>query len=297
MSVSDSGEQIRHDPFTITTSDGEILWCDARYPAAAVDPVPTIVFIHGFKGFKDWGSIPYICESLARRGFYAVSFNFSHNGVEGNSMEFTRLDKFEHNTFSREVRELTEVIAAIDAGHIPDPEIARRDRIGVIGHSRGGGISLLAADRDRRIGAVAVWASVADYNRYSEAQKLRWRRDGVFETKNMRTGQIMRLGLGLLDDLERNAEALDIGRAARELGRPLLILHGEQDLSVRIEDGERLAALGDPSMTELERFPHTGHTFGAVHPFAGTNDVLEHAIERTASFFNMNLGTQHDQAR
>jgi dipeptidyl aminopeptidase/acylaminoacyl peptidase len=280
---------ISHAPFTLRASDGETLYCDARFPADAKGPLPIVIFVHGFKGFKDWGSIPYICESIAGQGFYALSFNFSHNGVEGHSMEFTRLDKFAANTFSREVRELHEVIDAVTAGETPRAELADRERIGTVGHSRGGGITLLEASRDPRVRATAVWASVADFNRYPEAQRRRWRENGHFETKNMRTGQIMRLNVTLLDDLENNPEALDIGRAAASLGRPLLILHGEQDLSVRIEDGETLAGLADPASTEFVPIPRTNHTFGAVHPFQGTNDTLEGAIERTATFFRKHL--------
>lgn len=280
---------ITHTPFTIAASDGETLYCDARFPSEGSTRLPVVVFVHGFKGFKDWGSIPHICESMARHGFYAISFNFSHNGVEEHGSEFTRLEKFARNTFSREVRELREVVDAIVAGAIPQPELARADRIGLIGHSRGGGISILEASADVRVRAIAAWASVADFNRYSEAQRRRWRENGVFETKNMRTGQIMRLDVGLLDDLEQNADALDIGHAAASLRKPFLILHGEQDLSVRVEDGQQLASLADPALTEFERIPRTNHTFGAVHPFEQSTPILERAIEHTATFFSRTL--------
>ncbi len=274
--------------FSLPTPNGEVLSCDARFPDGSGE-LPAVIFVHGFKGFKDWGSIPHICESLARRGFYVVSFNFSHNGVEGNSQEFTRLDRFERNTFSREVDELEAVIDQVATGELPRRERASRERIGLLGHSRGGGIALLAAAESPRVRSVTVWASVSDFNRYTDRQKEIWRAAGVFETKNMRTGQIMPLGVGLLEDLELNTARLDIGSAAARLARPLLILHGEQDLTVRLEDGERLASLADPALTELEKIPRTNHTFGAVHPFAGTNEVLEHAIDRTTTFFTNTL--------
>lgn len=288
MNIPVSPQQVRTTPFSLPAPGGESLACDARV-ADGSGVCPTVIFIHGFKGFKEWGSIPYICNALARRGFYVLSFNFSHNGIEGNSQEFTQLERFARNTFSREVAELRAVVDAVAAGNLPDPERSSRDRIGILGHSRGGGISILEAGSDPRVRAVAVWGAVSDFNRYTDRQKELWRTNGVFETKNMRTGQIMPLGIGLLNDLEENAESLNIGSAVARLARPLLILHGEQDLSVRVEEGERLAALADPSHTDFERIPRTGHTFGAVHPFEGTNDILEHAIARTAMFFTNNL--------
>lgn len=280
---------ITRTPFTLPMSDGEILHCDARYPSESTGKLPVVLFSHGFKGFKDWGSIPHICESLAAHGFYVISFNFSHNGVEDSSMEFTQLDRFQHNTFSREVRELREVIDGVESGAFPEAERIHAGAIGLLGHSRGGGISILVASADARVRSLAVWGSVADFNRYSEAQRRRWRENGVFETKNMRTGQIMRLDVELLNDLEQNAETLDIGRAAAKLGKPFLILHGEQDLSVRIEDGQQLASLADPALTEFERIPKTNHTFGAVHPFEGSNSTLDWAINRTATFLDHTL--------
>jgi pimeloyl-ACP methyl ester carboxylesterase len=138
---------------------------------------------------------------------------------------------------------------------------------------------------------VATWAAVSDFDRYTDRQKDEWRRHGYIESKNMRTGQMMRLNLSLLEDLETNAADLDIGGAVASLRRPLLIVHGEQDLSVRLEEGERLAALADPAMTEFLTIPRTAHTLGTVHPFAGPTPELEYAIARTCSFFIKHLGS------
>jgi dipeptidyl aminopeptidase/acylaminoacyl peptidase len=275
--------------FLLTTSDGEPLAGNVRFRPDLAGPLPVVIFVHGFKGFKDWGWGPYIGERLARTGFYAVAFNFSHNGVEGDGQEFTRLDRFARNTYSREVRELREMVDAIAGRELPESDRADPERIGLLGHSRGGGVAILEANNDGRVKAVAVWGAVSDFNRYTERQKAEWRRNGLIESKNMRTGQMMPLDLTLLEDLERNSADLDIVTAASKLGRPLLIVHGEQDLWVRIEEGERLAAAADPSLTRFIPIPGAAHTFGAVHPFAGTTDQLEYAIDQSISFLQVNL--------
>lgn len=281
---------IVHVPFLLHASDGEPLWCDARFPADAEGPLPTVLFLHGFKGFKDWGAFPWVGEELARRGFYVVMMNFSHNGVEGHGSDFTRLDRFQHNTFSREVREAQEIIAAIAARRTPHADLIDTGRIGMIGHSRGGGIALLASSRTPEVRSVVTWAAVSSFNRYTSRQIEAWRRDGVMESKNMRTGQMMRLGLELLDDLQNNAESLDIERATRSLARPLLVLHGEMDLSVTLDNGRSIASWGDAATTEFEAIPRTNHTFGAAHPFGGPNPVLTRVVERTAEFLHNSLG-------
>ena len=50
--------------------------------SSQVSENPVIIFTHGFKGFKDWGGFPYMMKRIASKGFTAVSFNFSHNGVD-----------------------------------------------------------------------------------------------------------------------------------------------------------------------------------------------------------------------
>lgn len=290
MDGSTLTDRIAHERFTLDIGGHDVLYCDARLPEELDEPLPVVVFVHGFKGFKDWGSNPYVCASLARRGFYAVSFNFSHNGVEGHSEEFTRLDRFETNSFSREVAELLEVVDAVEGLRLPLFERVDVGRIALLGHSRGGGIAILGACREPAVRATAVWGAVSTFDRYTEHQKKRWRRDGYLESRNMRTGQEMRLGIGLLRDLELHAIELDIEEAACRLGRPLLVVHGEQDLSVRIDDGHAIVAAADPSLTEFEPIAQTGHTFGAVHPFEGTTPSLERAIDRTARFFARHIG-------
>ena len=143
---------------------------------------------------------------------------------------------------------------------------------------------LLEAADDRRVKGVVAWAAVSTFRRYTDSQRNRWKEAGYLEVPNTRTGQIMRLNVSLLEDLEEHPEELDILDAARRLQRPLLILHGEVDLSVTIDNGEELAGAADPELTKFVRVPKTGHTFGAAHPFTGTNEALERVVEETDDF-------------
>ncbi len=274
--------------FDLITEGNEPLRCDVRYPLDAPDPLPVLIFAHGFKGFKDWGSIPYICTRLADAGFYVVSFNFSHNGVEGDSEDFTRLDRFRENTISMEVRETMALVDAVARREVPDAtRIDARD-INLMGHSRGGGIVILAASQTPSVQRVVSWSPVSTFHRYTDGQRNRWREQGYLEVVNSRTGQTMQLGEVLLDDIESNSDALDVISAAAQLQRPLLIVHGEQDISVRIEEGEAIAQAADSTLTTFVRLPKTNHTFGAVHPFEGSNPVLDRAIDISAEFLHAN---------
>ena len=127
------------------------------------EPRPAVVVLHGFKGFKDWGMFPPFCERLARAGFAAVSLNTSGSGVDDGGA-FSHPDRFGHNTFSSELADLLAVVEALDRGALG---VARPTSIGVVGHSRGGGIAILASRRDRRIGALVTWSAISDVRRWT----------------------------------------------------------------------------------------------------------------------------------
>ena len=272
--------------YTFTASDGEKL-AVTTYSYENYFSGNSIIFVHGFKGFKDWGFVPYLCDYLAKKGFFTIAFNFSHNGLSENPLEFTELDKFSRNTFSREIRELSELISAFRENFF---DIGAQGKLGLVGHSRGGAISLLTASKRKDIDAVAVWASISKMDRYSKRQKEEWRKKGVFEVLNTRTNQVMSLNVDFLDDLEQNINgSLNIENAIKTLDCPLLIAHGDQDLAVPIKEAEQLYDWSDKSKTEFYKIFGTGHTFDIIHPFTGSNTKFERLLEKTSNFFNNNL--------
>lgn len=162
--------------------------------------------------------------------------------------------------------------------------------MGLIGHSRGGAISILSAANNKNVNGVALWASVSNIDRYSKRQKEEWRKKGLFKVLNTRTKQVMNLGIELLDDIEKNSEgSLNIENAVKNLDCPLLISHGDQDLSVRINDAEEIYSWADKSKTEFFKLFCTGHTFGIVHPFSGTTEKFELLLEKTSDFLCNNI--------
>jgi pimeloyl-ACP methyl ester carboxylesterase len=272
--------------YILPLSDGEELDITV-YGIEQVSTAPCVVFTHGFKGFKDWGFFPRTAEYLAEHGFFVITFNFSHNGIARGTTEFTELDKFRLNTFSREVRELTELVRAYFDGFFGTPS----DKpAGLMGHSRGGGITLLAAPGLPKVGAVVTWSSVSHFDRYTDKQKKLWRARGTFEVVNQRTKQVLLIGEQLLDDIEtRKDNSLSIERAVKALGKPLLVIHGEKDESVPSAEGGEIIGWIGPGLGELMTVPDQGHTFGAVHPFAGSNPSFDSVLEHTGKHFTRHL--------
>ncbi len=272
--------------FELPLSDGEKLQV-TLYGEEHLADAPCVIFVHGFKGFKDWGFVPPIGNELAAAGYAALTFNFSHNGIGDNPLEMTEEEKFGRNTFSREVRELGELIAAYKNRFFGDYEPGK---LGLIGHSRGGGIALLVGAANAKVNAVASWSAVSSFDRYDDRVKLKWRKRGFLQVENKRTGQVFNLDVALLDDVEANAgDRLNIENAVRSLEKPLLIVHGAEDESVKVKEGRQLYEWSNHDFTDYLEVPATGHTFGVGHPWAGASSEFEMVLRETISFFDTNL--------
>ena len=254
------------------------LFIDVR-AAGRQAPRPAVVLVHGFKGFKDWGFWPPFAERLARAGFSTVSFNMSGSGVDADG-NATLGERFSHNTFSADLADIATVIDAVAGAAVG---IAPPTSIGLVGHSRGGGMGILHTARDPRVRALVTWAATASTKRWGPETRNRWRRDGFLNVTNARTGQVLPMYTDLLDDVEQHGEALDILRAARDITVPWLIIHGRQDETVSFDDAEALTNASGRDTTRLIPMDNTGHTFGAAHPWRAA-PAAEAVFDRTVEF-------------
>lgn len=267
--------------FRLKTSRSNILDVSS-YGLENIASAPCLIFVHGFKGFKDWGFFPFLGNYFSDKGFFVLTFNFSHNGVNSSTSLFSEMDKFAKNTISLEISELNELIIAYNDGYFGEK---KSNKVALIGHSRGGAVSLLSSLVNRIPVAYVVWSSVAKLDRYTERQKNEWRKKGFIEAFNSRTRQMMRMNIDLLDDIENNINgSLNLENSVKSLNKPLLIIHGEEDLTVPISEAEQIFSWSDQKITEIFRVPNTGHTFDIVHPFEGTNKKFDSILDKTNGF-------------
>jgi dienelactone hydrolase len=248
-------------------------------------PRPAVLVLHGFKGFKDWGMFPPFAERLTLAGFTAVTPNLSGSGVDDGG-EFSLPDRFGHNTFSAELTDLGRIIDALIQGELG---VSSPSTLGIVGHSRGGGIAALQAARDPRIQALVTWSAISRVERWPQDQRTAWRAVGHIEIQNARTGQILPLYTDVLDDIEQNTESLDIERAAGRIKIPWLIIHGTEDESVGFSEAEMLKAAGSRKTTRLLPIERGGHTFGATHPWRSATPQLDSVFDATIAWFSAHL--------
>ena len=245
---------------------------------------PAALILPGFKGFKDFGPFPPLGERLARAGFTSIAISVSGCGVDP-AGEFTRLDRFGRNTISHELHDLHAVLSALDAGKLGLPTPSS---VGLVGHSRGGGVGLLFAERTPRVAALVTWAGVGSMVRWTPQEAAAWRSQGVTTVLNARTGQELPLHTDLLDDVERNAVDFDLSAAATRLTTPWLLAHGTGDESVAFAEGQALAAAAR-GRAETLWLEGATHGFGGVHPFAGLTPDLSRLFDATVSHLSRHL--------
>ncbi len=275
-SVETGGRSVVPERFDLAGAAGRTIRGEVR---AAPRAAGSVVLVHGFKGFARFAFLPYLADRLAAAGLTTVSYNNSGSGIGDDLETFTDLEAFAENSYTRELRDLQLVLA----------ESKRRRWIGaqcgLFGHSRGGGIALLEAASDPRVRALVTWAAISTVARWSDDEVARWRERGWLDVPNSRTGQVMRIGTGLLDDvIEHQDGRLDIPSAAGTLLCPWLIVHGDADESVPFSEAERLHAASD-ERAALLRVPGASHTFNVAHGMTVPSPQLSEAVEATVRFF------------
>lgn len=245
-----------------------------------------VIFAHGYKGFKDWGCWNLIAKKFAQQNFFFVKFNFSHNGgTASQPIDFPDLEAFAENNYTKELDDLQVVIDFIFKNKQFHDEI-NFEKMVLIGHSRGGGICCIKAAEEPRISKLVTWAGVCDFGKRTATvgNLSEWKRTGVKYVLNGRTKQQMPHNYQFYENFIANQDRLTIKKAVKRLEVPYLIVHGDADTSVSIEEGRSLERWS--SLAELAIIEDGDHVFGARHPWLETElaKPLQNVVEKTINF-------------
>lgn len=247
---------------------------------------PLVIFVHGYKGYKDWGAWDLMAEKFAEAGFFFVKFNFSHNGTTvDDPHHFADLEAFGNNNYTKELSDLSVVIDHFIQDSHADPE-----KVILMGHSRGGGISIIKTFEDERINGLITLASVDTLDRFPRGDLFEnWKKEGVYYALNGRTHQQMPHYYQFYEDYEKNIHRFDVERATEMAKAYMLIIHGTEDEAVNVKHAEHLHILNPNS--ELFLVEGGNHTFGAKEPWDSPElpDDLNKVTEKCIDFLVKNL--------
>jgi putative redox protein len=196
-----------------------------------------VILCHGMESNKESEKLVYLGRAMAQRGSLVLRFDFRYVGESSG--------KFEDITYSGEVEDLEAAHALVQSRN--------PGKIAILGSSMGGTVALLFAAQQPSLAALVTVAAPIHPERFpsrvlTPAQTEQWRAQG-FTRHN---GQ--RINLSLLHDLE----SLNVPEAAKKITCPVLILHGDADEVVPVEEAYEINACLTNSK-RLSILPGTDH--------------------------------------
>lgn len=250
---------IQQTKFSLIGADQKTIIGDITYDDKNTK-APIIIFVHGFKGFKDWGAHNIIARYFAQNGYRYLKFNLSHSGVTtANPNDVSDMETFAANTISKEMLDVDLVIKYV-------VENLNVSTVFLIGHSRGGGLSILQAVNNPYIKALITWSAISSFDSlWKKEQEAAWKKEGKIYVVNARTKEKMPLNVSLLEDFEANKTKLDIIASAKQLTIPWLIVQGDDDVNVPFAHAQKLADANINS--RLVKIDGANHVYGASHPY------------------------------
>ncbi len=271
---------------TVIGGDGLPVFADVR-TAFRDSARPVIVICPGFLGYRRWGFFPHVSESLALAGFHVVTISFSHSGTDDETGMITRPVEFASNNVSTELADLERVLRWTGPDTFPFPASPSR---GLLGHSRGGSVSILTAKSFPEVRSIVTWATPSKLDRYTDRRKKDWKETGTLEFSDSRSPAPLHLDYSYYEDIDSNREKYDLLSSAAALEIPHLIIHGERDAAVSISEAKAFFDLPRKGERRLETIGGCGHTFGVTHPMSEPAHALDKAVSLTVEWFTSTLG-------
>ncbi len=254
-------------------SDGLAVYGFLNVPAGE-GPFPVVIVIHGYVDPGVYNTLTYTtryADALARAGFLAI-----HPNLRG----YPPSDEGPNRLRVGFAADVLNLIAHVqEQGGQPGVlEAADPERIGLWGHSMGGGIAqrVLVVDGTRSGGAVDA---VLLYGSMSGDELLNHER-----IRDVFSGGAR--GNWDEGDAPTAAELARINPIAHldAVGAPVSIHHGTLDADVPPEWSERLCSLLQDAQKTVECFVYEGQP----HTFSGDGDAL--FVQRMVDFFTHTLG-------
>ena len=279
------------EPFEIEGADGGPLRGDLYHPApgevaagnradpggASAPALPAVILCHGSRSYKDWGFLPLLASRIAKEGLLAVTFSFTDSGISGRGGAFDEPERYRKGTYGSELEDLRRVADWVarrleEAGE-------GNPRLGIAGHSRGGAIAILHAATDPRVRCLASLAAPSRIGVWPDRYFEAWRRGEPVAVRDFKTRSDLELGPEIYVDLERNRSRYDVVAALERIACPLLIVQGDRDRSVPMEEAREIASHVPSILCELHVIEGAGHGFQAGDEIRRIPPQLAHMVE------------------
>jgi len=219
-----------------------------------------VILCHGFSTSKDGNTYVRLEKILNDNGVSTFRFDFfGHGESEG---------KFEEITTSKAVNDVLSAIHFLkDSGYT---------KIGLIGSSFGGMASLITASKTGDLHVLALKSPVSDYlslivSQQDKQEMKTWKEKGhIYFTSA--EGRKLKLNYSFFKD----AEKVDGYESSKRIKIPTLIVHGDKDETVPVEQSKRTAGLIENC--RLETAEGADHRYTKPEDFEKMLDLISKFI-------------------
>lgn len=188
---------------------------------------PIVILCHGFSTSKNGRTYVMLQEILNGHEISTFRFDFFGHGESGGDLEDV--------TVSEAVDDVLSAISFLrEQGY---------SRIGLVGSSFGGLSSIITASKSNALYILALKSPVSDYEQM-EIKRIgkngirKWKEKGYIEYETV-DGKKHALKYSFFEDLKNNNGY----EAARKINIPTLIVHGDGDETVPVEQSKKTASL------------------------------------------------------
>ena len=221
---------------------------------------PIIILCHGFSTSKEGRTYVSLEEILNDEGISTFRFDFfGHGESEG---------KFEEITAFEAVDDIQKAIKFLrESGY---------KKIGLVGSSFGGMASIIEAGKTDDLYILALKSPVSDYmalihSRVDEQDIKGWEEKGIIDVTGV-DGETRKLKYSFYEE----AEKIKAYEAAQNIKVPALIVHGDEDETVPIEQSRKMASL--IQNCRLEIIEGADHKYSDTSHFEKMLDLISEFI-------------------
>ncbi|PIN86139.1 hypothetical protein COV19_06605 [Candidatus Woesearchaeota archaeon CG10_big_fil_rev_8_21_14_0_10_44_13] len=236
---------MREEKVYFRNRKGEKLCGVLTVPEDTSKKCPLIVLCHGFSSSKDSKTYVFLAKELFKLGRLSLRFDFyGHGESEG---------KFEDITLTEGSQDILSAIEYVKG-------LDYVGRIGLFGTSFGGVCSVIATSKTNQLSALALKCPALEMGKKRREEMglenlSKWKNEGFMVYKN-HEGKKLRLNYSFYED----AITIDAYKEAKKISLPVLIVHGDNDESVPVQQSEKLAGLIGGA--RLEIIKGANHFFG-----------------------------------
>jgi pimeloyl-ACP methyl ester carboxylesterase len=213
-------------------------------PPETTGPFETLIFAHGFKGFKEQAYLEFIAQSLAQKGIGAIRFDFT-NGIGESEGDIFYVSAGHYLQDFRTV-----------LNHVKRQSWLKKSALSIGGASFGGMIALLLAAQEPELKSLILQAPVfkpKEMNKNLDLKK--WKSQGYLDFHSNSKDLDFKVGYQFYQE----RLGYDLPQIARRIKAPTLIIHGSKDETIPMSHSQELcrALKTRKKLLLLDGAPHT----------------------------------------